>query len=67
MELKSDNVVLELPPHALLIVPYGIEIVEIRHQGGIRVFLLIVPYGIEISEMMKVAETPVSFNCTLWN
>ena len=52
----------------LLIVPYGIETIQLADSTGSRYFLLIVPYGIETCLYVKPQSVRfVPFNRTLWN
>ena len=54
MELKFDIVFINSISSALLIVPYGIEIVKLTFSRIVSLKLLIVPYGIEIYNIIFI-------------
>ena len=67
MELKLAVPIALRISHHLLIVPYGIETIDILSEKCIPCFLLIVPYGIETYHRIAVIHVWQPFNRTLWN
>ena len=67
MELKFLDFPHFCMPCLLLIVPYGIEIVEWGIFLEYLIRLLIVPYGIEMAQPGPFRPPLCSFNRTLWN
>ena len=60
MELKPKWETLCINVGGLLIVPYGIETIEVRRVGR-QEYLLIVPYGIETRTHQFLEDFPALF------
>ncbi len=66
MELKFSSPNAAIVVFAVLIVPYGIEILPFAGEK-VQLSVLIVPYGIEIRYRTTRENAPGCINCTLWN
>ena len=66
MELKLCSFRASCCSLSLLIVPYGIETLELRLLA-LEQILLIVPYGIETMYRNQNPYKDLAFNRTLWN
>ena len=66
MELKLERAKVEDASDWLLIVPYGIETMNVEGKNLLPV-LLIVPYGIETPQEQTARDGRKTFNRTLWN